>query len=179
MEWISEGLGIRRDAMTVMRELRRPIIAAARATSSWTLWLFALNLVWEAAQPPLYALGNDAEWPDVGYAVLHCSVGDAFIAFASYLLAAAVTRAPRWPVHRPFAGLLIVLVSGELFTIGAEWYNVYVVRSWAYGASMPTVLGIGVAPLLQWLVLPAIALAIIRRQWRNSSRADAGFEMQG
>lgn len=154
-----------------MRDSRRPAIAAACAALSWAAWLFALNLVWEVMQLPMYTLGRYAEWPAVGYAVLHCTVGDATVAFASYLLAAAVTRAPRWPLHRPLAGLLIVLAAGELFTIWAEWYNVYVLRSWAYAAGMPTVLGIGVAPLLQWLVLPPLALVIVRYRWRKSSGA--------
>jgi hypothetical protein len=133
---------------------------------AWTLWLFALNLVWEVAQLPLYVMGRYPEWPALGYAVLHCTLGDAAMSFASYLIAALVTGAPRWPLHRPLAGLAVVLIAGELFTIWAEWRNVYVLHSWAYAAGMPTILGIGVAPLLQWLVLPALALIILRHHYR-------------
>jgi hypothetical protein len=140
-------VGIRGDAMTSMRNLRRPA-GAATAALSWAMWLFALNLIWEVAQLPSYALGRYAEWPNVGYAVLHCTVGDASIAFASYLLAAVATRAPRWPLRQPLAGLPIVLIAGVLFTMSSEWYNVYMLRNWAYGAGMPTVLGIGATPLL-------------------------------
>jgi hypothetical protein len=153
--------------MAVPRIEQRPFPAAAGCALTWTLWLFALNLVWEVVQLPLYAMGRYAEWPALGYAVLHCTVGDATVALVSYLIAALATGAPRWPLHRPLAGLAVVLAAGELFTIWAEWYNVYVLRSWAYAAGMPTIRGIGVAPLAQWLVLPPLALTIMRYRYRH------------
>lgn len=155
--------------LTTVHDSRRSAIATAYAALSWVAWLFALNLIWEVAQLPLYSMGRYAEWPLVGYAVRHCTFGDAAVAFVSYLLAAAVTSAPRWPLHRPLPGLLVVLAAGELFTIWAEWSSVYVLRNWAYAAGMPRVLGIGVAPLLQWLRLPPLALVIVRYRWRKSS----------
>ena len=157
----------RRGAMTKPRKARRAISAAIGAALTWTLWLFALNLVWEVAQLPLYTMSRYSEWPALSYALLHCTLGDTAMAFASYLIAALVTGEPRWPVRRPLIGLAVVLVAGELFTIWAEWHNVYVLRSWAYAAGMPTILGIGVAPLAQWLVLPALALTILRYRYRR------------
>jgi hypothetical protein len=132
----------------------------------WTLCLFTLNLIWEVVQLPLYVMGRFSEWPELGYAVLHCTLGDAAIAFVAYLIATLVTRELQWPLCRPLTGLAGVLVAGELFTIWAEWYNVYVLRSWAYAAGMPTIRGIGMAPLGQWLVLPPLALTILRYRYR-------------
>lgn len=153
--------------MITPRNTQRAARATIGSALTWTLWLFGLNLVWEVAQLPLYAMGRYSEWPALGYAVLHCTLGDAAMAFASYLIAALVTGEPRWPRRRPLIGLAIVLVAGELFTIWAEWYNVYVLRSWAYAAGMPTIRGIGVAPLAQWLVLPVLALTILRYRYRQ------------
>lgn len=153
--------------MATSRSAQQAAPAAITVALTWTLWLFALNFVWEVAQLPLYAMGRYAEWPALGYAVLHCTVGDATVVFVSYLIAALATGASRWPLHRPLAGLAVVLAAGELYTIWAEWYNVYVVRSWAYAAGMPTIRGIGVAPLAQWLVLPPLALTIIRYRYRQ------------
>lgn len=153
--------------MAPSRNSQRAARAAVRTALTWALWLFALNLVGEVAQLPLYAMGRYAEWPALGYAVLHCTLGDATVAFVSYLIAALVTEEPRWPLNRPLAGLAVVLAAGELFTIWAEWYNVYVLRSWAYAAGMPTLRGIGVAPRAPWLVLPPLALTIIRYRYRQ------------
>lgn len=33
---------------------------------------------------------------------------------------------------------------------------------WTYSDSMPTIAGIGVSPLLQWLVIPTLLLALAR-----------------
>jgi len=158
--------------MATPRNLERAALAAVGAALTWALWLFAFNLVWEISQLPLYDLGRYAEWPALGYAVLHCTAGDAGVALVSYLIAAAATREPRWPAHRPLPGMTVVLVAGELFTIWAEWYNVYVLRSWAYAAGMPTIGGIGVSPLAQWLVLPMLALTMVR--WRYRRIVDSG-----
>jgi hypothetical protein len=153
--------------MTTPHVAVRAALPAVRIALSWTFWLFALNLVWEVVQLPLYAMGRYSEWPALGYAVLHCTLGDAAMGFGAYLIAALVTGEPRWPMHRPLTGLVAVLIAGELFTVWAEWYNVYVLRSWAYAAGMPTIRGIGVAPLAQWLVLPVLALTILRYRYRQ------------
>lgn len=129
---------------------------------AWTLLLFVLNLAWELVQLPLYSLGPYEQWPASGYAVLHCTVGDAGIAFASYVVAAALTRNGDWPLHRPVAGAVVAIAVAIAYTIWAEWRNVYVLHSWAYGPGMPTIAGIGVAPLSQWVVLPVVALWLMR-----------------
>lgn len=46
--------------------------------------------------------------------------------------------------------------------------NVTVLRSWTYTDSMPIVqlgeTGIGLTPLLQWIVVPVLSLRLARRQ---------------
>lgn len=138
--------------------------ALASRALEWTLVLFVLNLAWEFAQLPLYSLGPYEGWPRSAYAVLHCTVGDAGIAFASYIVAAALTFHPEWPLRRPLAGLGAAIVASLAYTVWAEWRNVYVLKSWAYADSMPTIVGIGLAPLAQWIVLPVLALLIVRRR---------------
>ncbi len=152
---------------------RTLLVAAIRAALPWTLWLLGFNIVWEVAQLPLYALGRYAQWPALGYAVLHCTLGDVAVAFVLYLIAALLTTEPQWPLRRPLAGLAIVLLGGESFTIWAEWYNVYVLHNWAYAAGMPMIHGIGAAPLLQWLVLPMSAVAILRYRYRRRMASEA------
>jgi hypothetical protein len=54
-----------------------------------------------------------------------------------------------------------------LYTAFSEWLNVSVRGSWDYALSMPQVFGIGLAPLIQWLVVPTLAILILRA-WRTS-----------
>ena len=48
------------------------------------------------------------------------------------------------------------------FTAWSEWYNVYRAGNWGYTASMPLIFGIGLSPLLQWLILPPAMVAAYR-----------------
>ena len=66
------------------------------------------------------------------------------------------------------------IVPGVAYTIFSEWLNVEIRRSWSYTAAMPVLpfLGTGLAPLLQWLIVPSLALAIIGTRYRCAHRLD-------
>jgi hypothetical protein len=61
---------------------------------------------------------------------------------------------------------------GAAYTILSEWLNVEIRRSWSYTATMPVLpfLGTGLTPLLQWLIVPTLALAIIGCGYRRAQR---------
>jgi hypothetical protein len=60
-----------------------------------------------------------------------------------------------------------MLAFGLGYTVVSEWLNIVVRRSWAYSSLMPVVslfgFGIGLSPLLQWIVVPTLALYAARR----------------
>ena len=136
---------------------------AAAPLCRWLLRAAVLNLAWEIAQLPLYTIFHDGRPEEIAFAVAHCTAGDVLIALACYLVASAVTRHLAWPWHRPVAGAVVASLAGLAYTAFSEWLNVSVRGSWAYAESMPLIAGIGVAPLLQWLVVPALALYLLRR----------------
>ena len=138
-----------------------------RQSVLWMLLSFFLNLLWEVAHTPLYTLDPERGMRTLAYAVMHCTVGDALVAFASYVLAAALLRDPFWPERAPWRGSALVVLVGIGWTVYAEWYNVYVTGAWGYTPRMPTLFGIGVSPLLQWLVLPVLAVLIVRNLRRK------------
>jgi hypothetical protein len=122
----------------------------------WSALAFVLNLAWEIAQVRLYTLWAEADRLSIAWALLHCTLGDVLIALALFALAAMVLRRADWPASRPWTGGVIVVVGALAFTAWSEWYNVYRAGSWDYTASMPTIFGIGLSPLLQWLILPPV-----------------------
>ncbi len=128
----------------------------------WALLAFVLNGLWEAMQLPLYALWQDTDRVRIVSYVFHCIAGDILIATSLFLLAAAVFRDLAWPAHRPWFGGLINIAGGMTYTGVSEWYNVYQVHEWAYADSMPLVFGIGITPLLQWLVVPILTIVAFR-----------------
>jgi hypothetical protein len=84
------------------------------------------------------------------------------IAVAMFALAGIVLRRADWPASRPWTGGAIVVIGAIAFTSWSEWYNVYRAGNWGYTASMPMIFGIGVSPLLQWIVLPPAMVGAYR-----------------
>jgi hypothetical protein len=68
-----------------------------------------------------------------------------------------------------FAFLLDVVwefAQVPLITIVMEWLAIRVLGRWAYAETMPVVplLGVGVAPFVQWIVLPPLVVWFVRQQ---------------
>lgn len=129
----------------------------------WSALAFVLNLVWEIAQVRLYSIWDAADRMAVAWALLHCTLGDVVIALALFALAGVLLRCADSPVLRPWTGGAIVVIGAIAYTVWSEWFNVYRAGSWGYTASMPMIFGIGLAPLLQWLILPPVMVGAYRR----------------
>ncbi len=130
----------------------------------WSALAFVLNLAWEIAHVRLYTIWA-ADGMTVAWALLHCTLGDVAIALAMFALAGIVLWCADWPASRPWTGSAIVVIGAMAFTAGSEWYNVYRAGSWDYTASMPLIFGIGLSPLLQWLILPPVMVVAYRKLW--------------
>jgi amino acid transporter len=129
----------------------------------WSALAFVLNLTWEITQVRLYTIWAEADRLSVAWSLFHCSVGDVMIALAMFALAGIVLRRADWPPSRPWTGGVIVVIGAMAFTVWSEWYNVYRAGNWGYTASMPMIFGIGLSPLLQWLILPPVMVGVYRK----------------
>ena len=134
----------------------------------WLGFTLAFSAAWEIAQLPLYDLS--ASRTSVAYALAHCTAGDGIIAIAAYVSAAIATGSREWVFRRPWFGTVVVILVALVYTVFSEWRNVYWLGSWAYRSEMPRVLGIGVAPLLQWVVVPVLTLGAARGRGRRDAR---------
>jgi hypothetical protein len=135
------------------------------ATTGTTLLYLSLaaagHLVWEAAQLPLYTIWRTGSSGEIIFAVIHCTAGDALITAAALMLAILMARLFGLPL---FGGrmMLVAVLLGLGYTVFSEWLNVRIRQSWSYTEAMPLLppLGTGLAPFLQWLVVPGLAFAI-------------------
>lgn len=147
-------------------------MSVRRSAKYLVLWAglsFALHLAWESAHVRLYTIWDSADRPYIAWAVFHCTLGDVLIAVAGYGVAAFAARNADWPLFRPFLGTAAVISSTVAYTLWSEWYNVYRIGSWAYGASMLTIAGIGLTPVLQWIAVPPIAVLALRALFSRES----------
>lgn len=141
------------------------------------LWLavvvltLVLHYLWEMVQAPLFTIfAGDSFWSHA----LPCfwaALGDVVIAMCAYTVAAAVFRRPAWPLHRRWQRPFVVcLLVGLAITILFEHYALATDR-WNYSEAMPTIAGLGLSPLAQWIVVPSLSLGMLRwARYRFTSR---------
>ena len=139
------------------------------ATPEINLVVFALllNFPWEVLQAPLFEGMATAPHSAVVGACLQATLGDAVIMLLAHASVAAVTWRRRWllvPSRCEVAGFIVV---GVAMTAVIEWLATrgHWAQTWAYSAEMPVIPGIeiGLSPLLQWVIVPPMALWFVRR----------------
>lgn len=121
-----------------------------------------LNGVWELLQSPLYA-DHARGFSYVLWTRLHCTGGDALILLGTFWCTSILFRSRHWWVRPLWGAVLLFVLLGLAYTAWSEWYNTQVRQSWEYSDAMPRLLGLGLAPLLQWVLLPPAILALLRR----------------
>ena len=139
------------------------------------------NLVWEAAQIPLYTLWRTGSTQDIAFAVVHCTGGDVLIAAVSLLGSLLLFGGADWPRSRFLSVAAPAVVFGLGYTIYSEHLNT-ASNAWSYSDLMPVLpgLGTGLAPLAQWLVMPVLAFAAVRslpRIGKAAVQASPGLDL--
>lgn len=124
-----------------------------------------LNLCWETVQLPLYTVWSQGTPDDMLFVVIHCTAGDLLIATSFLIGALVVAGEPGWPRRGGWVVAILTTLGGLGYTLFSEWLNVQVRATWAYSALMPTLppFGTGLSPMLQWLVIPTVALWVAHR----------------
>ena len=130
-------------------------------------WLAGLSLAWEIAQLPLYTIWNEGSAGYKAFAVLHCTAGDVLIGLVSLALALVITRAGPVASWNWAAIALLLVTIGVAYTVFSEWNNTVLRPAWAYSELMPVIrlggVSFGLSPLVQWLLLPPVALWAMQR----------------
>ena len=137
-------------------------LAALRA---YILASICAHLTWEILQLPLFTIWSTEGPRQIAFAIIHCTGGDTVIAITALSVALILVGHQNWPVQSYRPVLFITVALGVGYTIFSEWLNVTVRGNWTYAPDMPLVpiVGTGLAPLLQWLLVPLAALSSARR----------------
>lgn len=130
----------------------------------YSVGLAVLSFLWELAQMPLYTLWDSATALGLIRNALECTAANLVIGVLSLAAAKGVLRRlRRSDTGRPTATAGIVPTTCAIavaYTVLSETINVYVLETWAYSERMPIVpvIDVGLAPLVQWIVLPSLAI---------------------
>ncbi len=121
------------------------------------------NMIWEVTQLPLYTIWSTGTTRDILFAVVHCTAGDFIIATIALVAALLLFGRRAWPNERFIPVMIASLVIGVSYTIYSEWANAVLHKNWAYSNLMPKlpIIGTGLSPLLQWIMLPTVGFAAV------------------
>lgn len=145
-----------------MRQSDRAAVPAWQPWAALALFAFLLNFAWEVIQVPFYREIEDAPHWEATLACLRAAAGDVAITIGAYGVV-AMRSGRHWLGHPTSARLASFVGVGLLATGVIELLSVHVLDRWAYGPHVPVVLGVGLPPLLQWLLLPPIVVWLARR----------------
>lgn len=128
-----------------------------------------LNYPWEFLQVPLFAKMPGAPHWEAIKTCTRATFGDAVIMLLAFWVVSAFARSRYWVCAVPRASRLALFVSvGVVITVTIEWLaqNGLWIDGWHYSALMPVLpgLGVGLSPVLQWILLPPLAIWFVRRQ---------------
>lgn len=137
------------------------------------LFSVLLNLPWEFIQAPLFEHMADAVHWQATLLCLRAALGDGLMSVAAYLAAAILVRDRYWAIDRKLPGRalaafialpIVATIVIERLALAGIW-----MEGWSYSALMPVVpvIGVGLSPLVQWIVLPLAVFWLVRRQIRR------------
>lgn len=139
------------------------------------LFSFLLNFVWEFLQAPAYAgMAEMRHWEGIRLCAA-ATAGDVAFALAAFWIASLLAGTRSWPIAPSFAQFAVFLTVGVGLTVAFEFYYTKISLRWTYSELMPLVppFGTGLAPLLQWLIVPPLVIWLARRQMQPQANDGA------
>lgn len=145
-------------------------LAAVTWLPEFNVAVFALllNYPWEFLQAPLFDRMADASHWQASIACSLATVGDAVIMLVAYWVVSAYYGDRGWIIVPRTAQISLFVAVGATVTVAIErlvleglW-----IQEWRYSPSMPVLpgIGVGLSPVLQWLLLPPLVIWFARRQ---------------
>lgn len=131
----------------------------------YSFFSFVIFATWEWIQTPFFIDITDEINTIVWYRI-HCTFGDMMILFFTVLGTSVIYRRLDWIFSPSRKQYFTVMIIGVSYTLFSEYRNVSIAENWSYSRYMPEIGGIGLIPVLQWIILPALILYITAR-FRN------------
>lgn len=131
------------------------------------VWGGLLNVLWEFGHSSLYTDHVRGLWYVV-WTRQHCTGGDVMILVITFCVVSLLARSRSWVTEGSNWPRVLFVVGGFSYTVFSEWLNTTVRETWAYTDAMPQILGFGLSPLLQWIVVPPVVMCLMRRASNES-----------
>lgn len=128
----------------------------------------AMHSTWEFVQAPWFSSMQAVGHLEGIALCLRAALGDVVIALVAFGAAALAGGGRGWVAAPGRAAVAVWFAAGLAITVAIEHYSTAIAGRWAYDPAMPLVppFGTGLAPVLQWIVIPALVLWYLRRLHR-------------
>jgi hypothetical protein len=134
---------------------------------TFALMTAALHFVWEMGQGGWFASMDALSFWSATFFCARATAGDVVITAVAFVIAAAAAKSLRWPAaKRSLLPLAIFVAFGLGVTVAYE-IRAVATREWTYADRMPTIVGVGLLPILQWLTIPIAEFGVFRLLWRS------------
>ena len=133
---------------------------------------FPIHSTWEFLQAPLFSNMETATHIEGISICLQATLGDMVIALVAFWAAALLAGTRHWVGRPNYRAFVLFIGTGLGITVGIEFLSTEILDRWVYAAAMPRVpfVGTGLAPILQWALIPAVVLWYMRRLSGHRSR---------
>lgn len=130
------------------------------------IFSFLLNFLWEIQQMPYFRVSSEFGYTDIVNNCTLATFGDAGISVTAFAIVAAIAKSRRWILQPNWWQIGIFILVGIIITIIFEALATGVLNRWQYSEATPTlpVLGTGLLPVLQWLIIPPLIVWFVSRQ---------------
>ena len=155
--------------MLLRGSMRRVRAIVDLPETNFFVFAVLLNFPWEFLQVPLFeGMAEAKHWGAIRICT-RAALGDGVIVLIAYWSTAALWR-DRWWFRAPkrvqicafiAVGLAITFVLEQIAT-----RSYHPAWGWRYSEMMHVVLGVGLTPILQWILLPPLILWLALRQLR-------------
>ena len=132
------------------------------------VFAFLLNYPWEFSQVPLFAgIPNAPHWTAIKICAI-ATLGDMVIMLVAYSFVAYIARSRGWIAAATVGQRMMFVAAGLGITAVIEYLALHGLwfESWSYSPLMPVMpgIGVGLSPLLQWIILPLLLVWSVSRQ---------------
>jgi hypothetical protein len=132
-----------------------------RRALALVLFAYALHFAWEMAHAKWFATMSELPFWTATAWCARAALWDVAISAAAYLAVALAARNGRWVAKASPLPIGVYFVLGLAVTVAIE-RSALATGRWRYAPDMPTIAGIGLSPLLQWIVVPLLIIAVAR-----------------
>ncbi|PPS42104.1 hypothetical protein B1A85_15895 [Chroococcidiopsis sp. TS-821] len=130
------------------------------------IFSFLLNFVWEIQQMPFFQIPLDFSCSDIIRNCTLATIGDVGISTTAFWMVAVISKSRQWVNQSSRLQISVFVLVGVAITISFEALATGPLNLWEYAALMPKLplLGTGLLPLFQWLLIPPLIVWFVQRQ---------------